>query len=115
MSIEIKHPLFNATILKQGAQLIHFQPVGLQPFFWSANLSTYCDGKPFRGGIPICWPWFGKAQTPAHGFARILPWELIDQENKDNGVVLHWRLCDNQEGVVSGNGIYSTLREFYHS
>lgn len=100
VSIEINHPLFNATIFKQGAQLIHFQPVGSEPFFWSANLSTYCDGKPFRGGIPMCWPWFGKVQTPAHGFARILPWELLSREDNSAGVTLHWRLCDNKQTLA---------------
>lgn len=95
--IEIKHPLFQASILEQGAQIIHFQPAGAQPFLWSADLSTYCDGKPFRGGIPVCWPWFGKVQVPAHGFARIIPWELIDRDDNVDGVVLHWKLCDNQQ------------------
>lgn len=97
LSIEISHPLFRASILTQGAQIIDFQPTDSQPFLWSADFSTYCDGKPFRGGIPICWPWFGKSKTPAHGFARIVPWELISRIDSDSGVDLHWKLCDNQQ------------------
>jgi D-hexose-6-phosphate mutarotase len=37
-----------------------------------------------RGGIPVCWPWFGAhpadPQAPAHGFARLLTWSLLSTE-----------------------------------
>ena len=38
--------------------------------------------KPIRGGVPICFPWFGPhaedRTAPAHGFARLQPWTLCD-------------------------------------
>ncbi|MCX6072949.1 MAG: D-hexose-6-phosphate mutarotase [Campylobacterales bacterium] len=94
-SLHINHPLCKATILEQGAQLIDFQPTGEAPLLWSAELSTYCEGKPFRGGIPICWPWFGKGQIPSHGFARIMPWELESRDECEDGVRLRWILRDS--------------------
>ncbi|MDP2339895.1 MAG: D-hexose-6-phosphate mutarotase [Deltaproteobacteria bacterium] len=55
--------------------------------FWGA-------GKAIRGGVPICWPWFGgrtddpkpegKA-SPAHGFARTRPWFVESVTAEDNG------------------------------
>ena len=37
-------------------------------------------GKAVRGGIPVCWPWFGPHPEdpgkPAHGYARTAPWEV---------------------------------------
>jgi D-hexose-6-phosphate mutarotase len=37
-------------------------------------------GKPIRGGVPVCWPWFGahatEATYPAHGFARTALWSV---------------------------------------
>ena len=94
--ITIEHPDFSADIIKQGAQLIHFQPTGEAPFLWSAELSTYCEGKPFRGGIPICWPWFGKVQTPSHGFARILDWTLQARVDEKEYVALTFTLQETQ-------------------
>ena len=53
-------------------------------------------GKAIRGGIPVCWPWFGgrtddpkpdgKA-SPAHGFARTRPWHVESVETLENGRV----------------------------
>ena len=91
----LKHPLFDATILRQGAQLIHFQPHGKKPFLWHADVTTYQKGKAFRGGIPICWPWFGKAAVPSHGFARLVEWTLSSQKESDEGVELHFELKDS--------------------
>lgn len=47
ISFEIHYPLFDATILKQGAQLIHFQPKGGDSLLWSAELSTLKKARLF--------------------------------------------------------------------
>jgi len=92
-ALKIEHPSFKATLLLQGAQLVEFRPQSRQfeNVLWLSPSAQYKQGKPIRGGIPICWPWFGdldrnpaviqdqvKQQTPAsaHGFARSLPWEI---------------------------------------
>jgi glucose-6-phosphate 1-epimerase len=92
--LHINHPLFHATILLQGAQLISWIPAGASDIFWSSDISHYRMGKAFRGGIPICWPWFGKAHSPAHGFARLMPWELISRDEDAHGVRLEFQLTD---------------------
>ena len=38
-----------------------------------------------RGGIPVCWPWFGKAGTPIHGFARSSEWNMTEPEEEADG------------------------------
>ncbi|MBU0631462.1 D-hexose-6-phosphate mutarotase [bacterium] len=93
--IEIKHKNFEATILKQGAQLIHFQPLGEEKLLWHTDLNYFAEGKAFRGGVPVCWPWFGKAQFPVHGFARIMEWELASRVDEEDDVVLEWKLNDS--------------------
>lgn len=90
----INHPLCTATILRQGAQLISWIPIGSSNIFWSSDISYYQIGKAFRGGIPICWPWFGKAHSPAHGFARLMPWELVSRNDREDGIHLEFRLID---------------------
>lgn len=97
--IEIDHPLFSAKVLFQGAQIIHFQPKGNQPFLWSTDLSFYEESKPFRGGIPICWPWFGKEKSPSHGFARINQWKLIKHVEADDNVTLQFLLDSNMVDI----------------
>lgn len=49
---------------------------------WLSNKATF-DGKTaIRGGIPICWPWFGAHSTqtgvPNHGFVRSQKWQVTD-------------------------------------
>lgn len=95
--MEIYHNNFKTTILKQGAQIISFESKSSKEILWHTDMSHYQKGKPFRGGIPICWPWFGKAQNPPHGFARIVEWELQDREDTDEYVVLRWRLVDSEQ------------------
>ena len=93
--LHIDHPLCTATILLQGAQLISWIPAGTSDIFWSSDISHYRSGKAFRGGIPICWPWFGKAHSPAHGFARLMPWNLTSREDTSQCVILEFQLNDS--------------------
>ncbi len=69
-----------ATIYLQGAHLAHWKPAGQDPVLFMSERSAFEPGKAIRGGIPICFPWFGPpgegAPGPSHGFARIQPWEL---------------------------------------
>jgi len=54
--------------------------------------ADYEEGKPIRGGIPVCWPWFGPhpedPTQPAHGFARLLAWELLECEDEGGCVAI---------------------------
>lgn len=95
--IEINHPLFDAKVLPQGAQLIAFRPKGLQALLWHAPLTTYQEGTPFRGGVPLCWPWFGKTASPSHGFARIMMWDLEHRTDSVYGVTLVFTLQDTPQ------------------
>ena len=91
--LEIRHPAFRADILLQGAQLLHFSPMGEDNWLWLSETADYLPGVSVRGGIPVCWPWFGNADRnpaavqstmvsgaalPAHGFARTVEWQLHD-------------------------------------
>jgi glucose-6-phosphate 1-epimerase len=53
--------------------------------------SWFEAGKPIRGGVPICFPWFGSRQDgrqgPGHGFVRLAEWELTGAEMAINGAV----------------------------
>lgn len=45
-------------------------------------------GKEVHGGIPVCWPWFGKRDgLPKHGIARYAVWR-VEKHDAESGVVL---------------------------
>lgn len=74
----------SAVVALYGGHVLSFQPHGQKPVLWLSRHSRYQPGQPIRGGIPVCWPWFGPHPTdpglPAHGFARILLWEVLGGE-----------------------------------
>lgn len=69
-----------AEIYLHGAHVTHFQPKGLEPVLWMSSEAVFHPAKAIRGGIPICWPWFGQnaeqPDFPQHGFARINEWNV---------------------------------------
>lgn len=72
-----------------GGQVTSFRPVGEEPVLWLSPLAAFAEGKAIRGGVPICWPWFGphasRADFPAHGFARTRLWEPIEAASLPDG------------------------------
>ncbi len=69
-----------AHVYLHGAHVAHFQPAGERPVLWMSGESRFESGKPIRGGVPICFPWFGPkagaADAPPHGLVRTRPWAL---------------------------------------
>ncbi|MDD4016367.1 MAG: D-hexose-6-phosphate mutarotase [Kiritimatiellae bacterium] len=66
-----------------GGHVLDYRPIGHVPVLFMSKKSLFEPGKPIRGGIPVCWPWFGSASEktlPLHGFARIMPWDLHSTE-----------------------------------
>ncbi len=86
--LEIVNRSAQASLALQGAHLFKYQSYAdPAPLLWLSRASYFQKGKAIRGGVPICWPWFGKHPTdpglPQHGFARTMPWELIAQNETD--------------------------------
>lgn len=95
-ALEIRHPEFFARIFLQGAHLTEFAPKGSDNWLWLSSTARYAPGVAIRGGVPVCWPWFGDpARNPtevadrvveakAHGFARTLLWALERTRSSDD-------------------------------
>ncbi|WP_312210899.1 D-hexose-6-phosphate mutarotase [Pseudescherichia sp.] len=93
--IVVDHPQVKASFALQGAHLLSFKPAGEEEVLWLSGNTPFKNGVALRGGVPVCWPWFGPAQQqglPAHGIARILPWTLTAHNEDENGVVLTFEL-----------------------
>ncbi len=73
-------PAAQGAIYLHGAHVAHWQPNGHTPVLWMSRQSNYAEDKPIRGGVPICFPWFGPnlqdSKAPAHGLARLHAWKL---------------------------------------
>lgn len=98
--IVVDHPQAKASFALQGAHLLSWKPAGEEEALWLSNNTPFKTGVALRGGVPICWPWFGPAAQqglPAHGFARNQTWTLKAHNEDDNGVVLTFELQSNDE------------------
>lgn len=98
--IVVDHPQVKASFAFQGAHLLSWKPQGEEDALWLSGNTPFKKGVALRGGVPICWPWFGPAAQqglPAHGFARNLPWTLKAHNEDDNGVVLTFELHSSEE------------------
>ncbi len=86
---ELNNPMGKAEIALHGAHLMNFIPKDQEAVLWMSEKSYFEAEKPIRGGIPICWPWFGghpcDSNMPSHGFARLFTWEPVASGNCDNG------------------------------
>ena len=76
--VEIKNKYASAVISLQGAHVLSWVPKDNDDVIWLSEDATFAIGKSVRGGIPICWPWFGAHVSdttfPAHGFSRTVLW-----------------------------------------
>jgi D-hexose-6-phosphate mutarotase len=79
----------SAAVFLHGGHVSHFQPRGGKPVLWMSAESRFESGKPIRGGVPVCFPWFGpkagEPDAPMHGYARILPWAVKDVSGEPDG------------------------------
>ncbi len=92
----------NATVALHGAHVLSYTPAGHEDLLWLSRDSIFAPGEPIRGGIPICWPWFGAhpehSSLPAHGFARRRQWEVESTSELDDGAIqIRLALRDDEE------------------
>lgn len=80
ISINVKTAHATCCIQLQGAHITHWAIDNQPDVIWLSDDAVFAKARSLRGGIPICWPWFGAhvsdASLPAHGFARTVNWQL---------------------------------------
>lgn len=92
--VRVETAVSTADIYLHGAHVTHFQRHGEKPVLFLSRASVFEAGKPIRGGVPVILPWFGPREgLPAHGFARLHPWQLLEAAwCEDGGARLRFRL-----------------------
>lgn len=91
MRAAIATPLAEAEVYLHGAHVTAWTPRGQRPVLFVSSRSLFAPGKAIRGGVPICFPWFGPRgegrEGPLHGFARIQEWTVESTKLHDDGRV----------------------------
>jgi len=97
----IHHAAATGRIALNGAQVMEWTPAGEKPVLYMSPQALLEPGKAIRGGIPVCWPWFGghptEADKPAHGFVRNLLWSVGEVSENRAGVSVDLHLIDSAE------------------
>jgi len=97
---EVSNVHATATIALQGAHVMTWTPRRERPVIWLSKFAKFVPGKSIRGGVPVCWPWFGPHATeskfPGHGFARTVMWEVLKTESlRDGATQLTFRILQD--------------------
>ncbi|MEZ5853664.1 MAG: D-hexose-6-phosphate mutarotase [Hyphomicrobiaceae bacterium] len=78
--VRLQHGTSEALVALHGAQVLNWLVDG-RGLLWLSSAARIRPGKGIRGGIPVCWPWFGDHPTdgskPAHGFVRHREWHVL--------------------------------------
>jgi glucose-6-phosphate 1-epimerase len=83
--------LARCEIALYGAQVLSFVPrADGRDLLWCSPARLE-PGRPVRGGVPVCWPWFAKQDRPAdaaqHGFVRRMNWRVATCAERADGQV----------------------------
>ncbi|WP_397450638.1 D-hexose-6-phosphate mutarotase [Pseudomonas sp. NA-150] len=112
----IRHGAAELVVAQQGAHIISYQLDGQEPLIWSNPQAVFKQGKAIRGGMPICWPWFGNLErnpqsvqamrqsaepAKAHGEVRVLDWELMGMGEDGDALLIDF-IQPMAEGQLPG-------------
>ena len=95
LRLQIRTRAASAEVYPHGAHVTAWHPGhSVAPVLWMSEHSSFAPTKPIRGGVPICFPWFGPhaahRDAPAHGFARLLEWKLGGAAELPDGGIRLW-------------------------
>ncbi|HET6558984.1 MAG TPA: D-hexose-6-phosphate mutarotase [Prolixibacteraceae bacterium] len=103
--LTVSNKYADVDICLYGAHITSFRPHNSGDLLWMSPESFFEEGKAIRGGIPVCFPWFGPHQTepqlPQHGFARLMYWDVVETaslSSAETKVVL--QLCSSEATKV---------------
>jgi len=87
--LEVANEQAKALISLYGGQVLSWVPRGEEEVLFVSERSHFTAGQPIRGGVPVCWPWFGPHAAdpgkPMHGFARLMTWQLTSSVTLPSG------------------------------
>ncbi len=101
--IEVDSGKARALISIYAGQVLSFMPRGqATDLLFLSEQAYFTPGKAIKGGVPVCWPWFGADPEgqgrPAHGFVRNRLWQVRSTDRTtDGGVLVELGLTDDAD------------------
>lgn len=94
-----------AMVSLSGGHVMTWQPTGQKPVLWLSGYAKFAPGKSIRGGVPVCWPWFGphatEAAFPGHGFARTVAWQVESTAETADGAICMVMVLEQSDSTRS--------------
>ena len=84
-----------------GAHVLSYIPAGGREVLFRSSEERHTNSW-YHGGIPLCWPWFGRNGDPGsemHGFARFLDWEVMSRTDSLRESRLRLRLKSDENSA----------------
>lgn len=78
-AVRLTSELSTALVSVYGGHVIEFIIPGEEDVLWMSKKSMFAEGSPIRGGVPVCFPWFGAApegKSGSHGCVRNAMWDV---------------------------------------
>ena len=99
----LRHGDAEVIVAEQGAQVLSYRQGEAAPIIWLSEEAAFQAGQAVRGGVPVCWPWFGdlarnpqsvqdtyqgSQPAPGHGLVRNIDWVMVRSDTNDDSVTL---------------------------
>ncbi len=90
-----------AVISSYGAHLLSYKPKAQVEVIYLSPEAVWQNNTPIRGGVPVCWPWFGPVaaefnpaaqKLPNHGVVRTELWQVVKQSVTETAVSIELRI-----------------------
>ncbi|MDU0355537.1 D-hexose-6-phosphate mutarotase [Paraglaciecola aquimarina] len=105
--LQIDNALATAEISLFGGHILSFVPKrDNRERLWVSPKAALDGKKAIRGGVPICWPWFGDhkdSHYPAHGYVRNQNWQIINSKDSTTGTTVTLRPNASVDDGFSGD------------
>lgn len=99
---EVAAPTGSALISTYAGQVLSYKPSGDgEDLMFLADKAYFAPGKAIKGGVPVCWPWFGPDPEgkgrATHGFVRAWQWDVIATEARGDDTFIKLGLADSAD------------------
>lgn len=90
--INLQFGTASAVVSLYGGQVLSYTPSDSDDVLWLSPKAQWQDDSAIRGGIPVCWPWFGpvsdalnphQLSLPKHGLVRNRMWQIVQQHSTE--------------------------------